>query len=177
MLHQYAPRILEYLQRQLPAELRRIVEPQDVLQDTFFEAFQRLEDFTPDGDEAVYRWLVTIARNRVVSLLRMQRRLKRGGGRGRQAEHSDVLSLLEQLLVYSRTPSQSAMSHDLVLAVQSSIDRLPESYRDVIRCRFLEGLTIKETAARMGRTEGAILMLCNRGLRALKEQMEAMLPT
>ena len=71
MLHEYTPRLLAYLQRHLPPELCRIVEPQDVLQDTFFEAFQRVADFRPDGDDAAYRWLVTIARNRI---LRWRRR-------------------------------------------------------------------------------------------------------
>src|SRR5215213_8537709 len=81
-LSRESEKVLAYLEKHLPQELRSTIEPADVLQDTYFEAFRRLAEFRPEGPEAVYRWLVTIARNRVIDLVRMKRALKRGGGEG-----------------------------------------------------------------------------------------------
>jgi RNA polymerase sigma-70 factor (ECF subfamily) len=171
LLHSYSSRLLSYINLQLPIDVRGVVSAQDVLQDVFFEAFQRLAEFRPQGEDSSYRWLVTIARNRVVDVVRSQRRAKRGGKR-RKDQFDDVEGFLEQLAVYSRTPSQSAISHEIASSVQQSVNSLEPHYRQVISFRYLEGLTIKQTAERMGRTEGAVMMLCNRGLKALKLQME-----
>jgi RNA polymerase sigma-70 factor (ECF subfamily) len=173
MLHANARRLLDYVSGKIPADLRSFVDPQDVLQDTFFEAFQRIGDFTPIGDEASYRWLVTIARHRVLALIRMQRASKRGGGRDRVDDVENVVALLQDLAVYTRTPSQSAMSHEIAAAVQKSMRQIEPHFREVIQLRYLEGLSAKQSAERMGRTEGAIFMLCNRGLKAMKEQLQA----
>src|SRR5688572_14481559 len=82
LLAHESDKVLAYLERHLPQELRPTIEPADVLQDTYFEAFRRLSEFRWEGSDCVYRWLVTIARNRVIDLVRMKRALKRGGGEG-----------------------------------------------------------------------------------------------
>jgi DNA-directed RNA polymerase specialized sigma24 family protein len=65
------------------------------------------------------------------------------------------------------------MSHELVSAVQQAINALEPQYCRAIQLRYIEGLTVQDAADRMGRTCGSILMLCNRGLAALKVQLQA----
>jgi RNA polymerase sigma-70 factor (ECF subfamily) len=180
-LSQESEKVLAYLERHLPQELRTTIEPADVLQDTYFEAFRRLAEFRSEGVDSAYRWLVTIARNRVIDLVRMKRALKRGGaeGAGRNVladgafGQDSVVAMLTELAVYKRTPSSSAVAHELIAAVERSVDRLPGTYRDVIRLRYLEGLPIEDTARRMGRTPGAIKQLCNRAYKALRVEMRS----
>jgi RNA polymerase sigma-70 factor, ECF subfamily len=171
MLHANTDRLLAYLKHKFPPDLRSFIEPQDVLQDTFFEAFQRINDFQPRGEDDSYRWLMAIARHRLLACLRMQRASKRG--RIKIEEVDDVIAVLDELMVYSRTPSQSAMSHEIAAAIYASMSRIEPHYREVIQLRFINGLSIKQSAERMGRTEGAILMLCDRGLKALKVQLKS----
>ena len=176
LLYSLSPRLLDYLHRHVPPELRAVVEPYDVLQDTFFEAFQRVSTFIPYGEDAPFRWLVTIARNRIATLVRINRCYKRGSGRrsaNAMDEFGSVISLLEEYARYERTPSQSAMSHEVTAAIQGSLGRLAPQYREAVRLRFVDGLSIKDTADRLQRSEGAITMLCNRGLRALKAEMRS----
>jgi RNA polymerase sigma-70 factor (ECF subfamily) len=181
LVGQESQKLLAYLQRHLPQELRPGIEPADVLQDTYFEAFRSFEDFRWDGADSVYRWLVTIARNRVIDLVRMKRALKRGGGEGggRQVAtdgafgQDSIVAMLTELAVYRRTPSRSAVRREIIAAVERSVDRLPVTYRDVIRLRYLEGLPIDETAERMGRTPGAIKQLCKRAYKALRVEMRS----
>jgi DNA-directed RNA polymerase specialized sigma24 family protein len=37
--------------------------------------------------------------------------------------------------------------------------------------RYLEGLRVAEVAKRIGRSEGAVHMLCTRGLQSLREEL------
>jgi RNA polymerase sigma-70 factor, ECF subfamily len=173
ILHAHSNRLLAYLTRQMSSRLRRFVEPQDVLQDTFFEAFRRSHEFQLQGADSVFRWLVTIARHRMLAIVRMQRSLKRGGQAAEKDGFASVVGFLEELAVYHRTPSQSAMSHELVSVIQQAINALEPQYCRAIQLRYIEGLTVQEAADRMGRTGGSILMLCNRGLAALKVQLQA----
>ena len=172
--------LLAYLQKHLPQELRPTIEPIDVLQDTYFEAFRRLADFRTEGTDSAYRWLVTIARNRVIDLVRMKRALKRGGADGARNVLQDaafgqdsVVAMLAELAVYRRTPSRSAVAHELMSAIEGAVDRLPETYREVIRLRYLEGLSVEETSQRIGRTTGAVKQLCHRAYKLLRVEMRS----
>ena len=49
---------------------------------------------------------------------------------------------------------------------------LPESYRDVIVLRVLQGLSFEEIASHMNRSGGAVRMLWLRALAALKTKQE-----
>jgi RNA polymerase sigma-70 factor (ECF subfamily) len=178
LLESHAGLLLSYIERHLPALLQPAHQPVDVLQDVYFEAFRRLGEFEPRGDDAAYRWLVTIARHRMCRLLRRHRALKRGGGR-RPAQFwipdddDSTVDLLSQLATHRRSPSASAAAHELIGVVERALGGLSEDHREVVRLRHLEGLSVRETAARMGRTEGAAEMLCARALAALRKEMKS----
>ena len=53
--------------------------------------------------------------------------------------------------------------------VQDALDGLKEDYREVLRLRYIQSLSVAETAQQMGRSDGAVMMLCNRGLQQLEE--------
>src|SRR5580693_7635159 len=89
-LHAHSDRLLAYLTRQMSSGLRRFIEPQDVLQDTFFEAFRRSREFQLQGADSVFRWLVTIARHRMLAIVRMKRASKRGGPLAETDEFASV---------------------------------------------------------------------------------------
>jgi RNA polymerase sigma-70 factor (ECF subfamily) len=175
ILRALRPRVMAYVQRQMPDDLRRAFDPQDILQDTWHEAFMRMHQFKAGDPDAVYRWLATIAHNRLVHLIRMHRARKRGGDLRHQEMSGDgsLGLLLEHLAVYRRTPSASAAGHELVSKVEQSLRRLPEDQGQAVRMRHLDGLDVSEAAARMGRSPGAFRMLCNRGLKALRVELRS----
>jgi RNA polymerase sigma-70 factor (ECF subfamily) len=180
-LSQESGKVLAYLKRHLPQELRSVIEPVDVLQDTYFEAFRRVAEFRSHAAGSVYRWMITIARNRVIDLLRRQRAVKRGGGEGAgrnvladgEFGQDSIVAMLAELAVHKRTPSRSAAAHELLAAVERSVDRLPEYYREVIRLRYSEGLPIEDAAKRLGRTPAAIKQMCNRAYKALRIELRS----
>ncbi|MDB5295723.1 MAG: sigH 1 [Phycisphaerales bacterium] len=177
LLRAFHGRLLGFVDRLMPADVRALVEPQDVLNDTCFEAYQRFGDFEARDPDAVYRWLATIARHRLIDLVRAQRAEKRGGSHrrvgagGDGGEDDPVVRLLQELAVYERTPSQSAMRHELRLALERAIDRLAAPLRDAVRLRHVHGLPFKDVAERMGRTERAVQQLCTRGLGEMRTHL------
>jgi RNA polymerase sigma-70 factor (ECF subfamily) len=173
MLHHYADRLEAYVKHKLPSDMRSFVDPRDALQDIFFEAFRRLDEFEPRVEDAAYRWLLTISRHRVLMLIRAHRAVKRGGlMRQRGIDLSEVESMLEELAVYSRTPSQSAIYHEVAAVVQKSLASLKPLFREAIQLRYITGLSAEQSAERMGKTQAAVVMLCRRGLKSLKSHLQ-----
>ena len=119
------PRLLAYLQRRMPLELRRLLGPDDVLQDVWPEAFMRIHAFRPNGPDAFYRWLATIALNRLKDLIRAHRSQKRGGGKVIGNGDEPTVAALSQLAVYSRTPSASAADHEFMAAITRAMGVVP----------------------------------------------------
>ena len=169
----YHKRLLSYVKRHMPVELQQQADPQDVLQDALFEVTRRIGEFRHDGEDAFFRWVATIARNRIIDLMRMSRAAKRGGGRTQIGADDQLVQLLEQLAVYSRTPSRSAAAHEFMAAFQTCLTRLSDDHQRAIRLRYIDGLSVDEAATKMGRSKGAFHMLCNRGLKALRTELQS----
>lgn len=170
----YRPRLLVWLNRNFPRELRDDLEPNDILQDLYFQVFRRIGQFRPDGqDQALWRWMVTIARRLLSDAMRRQQAAKRGRRTAPDEIDQSLTSMLDELATYQRTPSRSAMAHELMANLQRSLAALPEEYRMALHLRHFEGLDVASAAARMNRTTGAFQMLCVRALKALRIQMRS----
>jgi RNA polymerase sigma-70 factor (ECF subfamily) len=161
-------RVLAYIKRHLPVRLASLIDPQDVLQDAYFEAFCRVAQFVPSDNTSVYRWLVTIARNRIAALIRSEQAIKRGGAAARADPGGSVVAMLAELAVYHRTPSKSTAAHELMSAVEQSLNRLPDDLQTAVRCRYIDGLSSAEIAAKMGRSVRAVHQLCYRGIQQVR---------
>lgn len=175
LLALHRPRLEAYLERHFPADLKAEMDVQDILQDVYFQFFRRIGQFQPQGEAAMFRWLATIARNLITDALRRRQSAKRGGGRQICPDGSDrsVVVMLEELAVYRRTPSLSAMGHEMVALLERSIGRLSTDHQTVLRLKYIEGLETDEIASRMNRPAGQIYVLCFRAIQALRVQMSS----
>jgi RNA polymerase sigma-70 factor (ECF subfamily) len=177
LLAQYETRLVAYAARHIPQELKGVYEPQDVLQDTFLEAFRRLHEFEALDADSAWRWLRTIARTRISNAYRSHTRLKRGGGlkilktRNLAVSSKSLVCMLVELAVYTRTPSQSAMAHELAAALEDAIARLHPDHQQAIRLKYIDGTDMNSIATALGRTPAAAQMLCHRALKALRREL------
>ena len=167
-------RLVAAITKKVPADLRGVLAASDVCQEAYIAVFRQITSFQPHNERAFHRWLLTIAERKLVDAIRTLRAAKRGGGtHGKlgqvDAVASSVIELLDVVAVNERTPSRSAAHREMVLAVQNALGELKEDYREALRLHYIESLSVAETAERMGRSDGAVLMLCNRGLRRLAE--------
>src|SRR3954469_20333626 len=65
LLQEYEPRLLEYVRRRLPRAVETLAGPEDIVQDTCYEACRMIQGFRSQGNNSFYRWLVRIANLRI----------------------------------------------------------------------------------------------------------------
>lgn len=172
LLLMHYDQLAQRLNGSIPAELQGTLTVEDVLQEAFYDVVERISSFQSQGEGAFYGWLATIAEHRLIDLVRAARAAKRGGGRspltGAGVDHSTVGDLLALLATDEHTPSRSVAGHEAAAAVQGALQGLKDDYREVLRLRYFDGLTVAQTAERMARTEPAVHMLCHRAVAELR---------
>ena len=71
----------------------------------------------------------------------------------------------------SSSPSQRMMRDEAAVVLAICLEQIPETQRQAIRMRYLEGMSLKEISERIEKSEMAVAGLLKRGLRALREEM------
>jgi RNA polymerase sigma-70 factor, ECF subfamily len=135
---------------------RREISVEDLVQETFLRAYDRLETFNPD-----YRfktWLLAIANNLGVDTLR----------RRREAVEFNP----ETHTGTSWGPEAEALEADRARSVQSAIATLPETYGVPLILRYSEGLSYAEIAEVLGITIPAVKSRLFRARHMLGERLE-----
>ena len=113
----------------------------EVLQETLLAAFRNLHDFR--GDAAISTWLFQIARSFCIKARR--RRVDE------PAEHTPLDAPQVAGLHDDRPdPERIAQARQMGEVLQAAILSLPESYREVLILRDVEGLSAEEAAKVMG---------------------------
>ncbi|MHC5112377.1 MAG: RNA polymerase sigma factor [Planctomycetota bacterium] len=163
------------LSRKIPASMRSLIDPEDVLQEVHVEVFKRIESFEPQGEGSFERWVSTIAITRLRNLIKRYRALKRGGDRhavdpGGKLGDSSV-ALFDMISGTGGTPSRSVARGEAVTAIQIALAGMPEHYCQAIQLVHLEGKSVRDAAQRMNKTERAIHGLLRRGLALLQERL------
>jgi RNA polymerase sigma-70 factor, ECF subfamily len=128
---------------------------EDLTSETFLRALRRIGTFTWQGRD-FGAWLVTIARNLVADHFKSSRfRLEVTTGEMLDANEVE------------RSPEESVLETLSNAALLEAVRRLNPQQQECVTLRFLQGLTVAETARIMGKNEGAIKTLQYRAVRTL----------
>jgi RNA polymerase sigma-70 factor (ECF subfamily) len=130
---------------------RQVAE--DLTSSIFLKAVRSLQP--EEGPERMNHWLLRVARTTIIDYWRAQAHvtnsslevLREAGWEG-PAEHDPF-----------------GIDGRPMERVQDLLQALPERERAVLTCRFLLGMSIRETAARMGLTEGNVRAIQYRALK------------
>jgi len=168
--------VQQHIARQIPDWQRGAVSVEDLLQDTFAQAFRDIGQFDFRSERSLHGWLCTIADHRLQDLIRRLRRKKRGGGRATTQAPADGSrsSLMELATLVSDggdSPSQSAARGEVVQAVHVGLASLPDDQREAVRRRFVERQDYVAAAKGMGRSPEAVRSLVYRAKHSLREFM------
>ena len=174
LLAEFGPRIESDLR--ISKTWRNVLEPGDVMQVTYLEAFLQISRFRPEQAGSFESWLRRIAENNLRDAVRSLERQKQPPP-ARRIELSSptdesFVGLYDMLAATSATPSRSMARKDVRRLVAEALDRLPPDYSRVVRMYDLEGLPIAEVTAAMGRSAGAIHMIRARAHERLGELLE-----
>ena len=140
------------------------------------EAVQRLPEYLREPPVPFYPWLRQIAWQRIVHLhehhLYRQRRsiLREQDGEMPVSDPSRI-ELARQLVANSGGPSTIMRREEQIARVQQAIDHLRPNYREVLLLRYVELLTVQETAAVLNTSEAAVKMRHIRAIERLREQL------
>lgn len=150
----------------IPRGFRSVVSPDDILQLTFIDVFQKIEAFEFRGWVALRAWGLTIARRNLADALRGLSADRRGGGRVPASLSERSRGAEDGCQVPSRavSPSHAAWRSELRGAVHLALRRLPEPSRTVLRLLDLEHRSVHQVAARLGKTPCAVHMIRLRAL-------------
>lgn len=175
LLMRHADALARRLAPRVPPSLERTTSVDDILQQTYADAYRDVATFEPRHSGSFFAWLQTIAENRLRNAIKAAGRKKRGGGR-RQFDPppgalNSVRDLLGQVAGGVETASVHLRRQETLHALNIAIAELPEDYRDVIHLRYIEGRSIEETAAAMNRTPAAVRALTDRAKKRLQEMI------
>jgi RNA polymerase sigma-70 factor (ECF subfamily) len=142
-------------------EWRSVLEPADVMQVTYLEAFLEIKRYNPDRSEPFRAWLQRIAENNLRDAIRGLQRQKRPQPSQRvEMPPGDSMSeLYAHLGVTTTTPSRYATHEERSSYLNAALDSLPDDYGRVVRLYDLQAIPISDVARQMGRSPGAVHML------------------
>jgi RNA polymerase sigma-70 factor (ECF subfamily) len=141
-------------------------EAQEMVQQTFCKAFERLETYR--GEASLYGWMCQICRNTITDMgRRRQRELKR---MPLLEDDTTIQGILESLAApESDEPDHYAWRMDLTRLIQATLDNLPAHYGDVLEWKYVDGLTVKEIAEQLGVGAKAAESMLTRARAAFRE--------
>jgi len=125
----------------------------DLVQDVFMIAMQRIATLRDPG--AFGAWLAAIARNRAT-------------------DHFRRTPLTIQVALTDEVAGRMDPDRTEALAALAVIKTLPEAYRETLVLRLVEGMTGPEIAVRTGLTPASVRVNLHRGMKQLRERLEAL---
>jgi len=136
-------------------------EAEDVMQQAYVNAYAHLRQF--DGRAKFSTWLTKIAIHEALARARKQ-------GRYDAVDFSEEENQAVERQP-SRDPEQQAFAGELRSLLESSIDELPDSLREVFMLREVDGLNTAETAECLGVSEDVVKTRLSRSRAALRNQL------
>jgi RNA polymerase sigma-70 factor (ECF subfamily) len=132
----------------------------DVASEVWLSVVRGLDSF--EGGEREFRgWVFTIARRRAVDWARHRRR-------------QPVTAILNGVDMAAPVDASETLLADAAIeAAVSLLRELSPDQAEVVALRVIAGLTVTETASVVNKSDGAVRVLCHRGLRALARRLHA----
>ena len=128
---------------------------EDLTSETFFRALRSMSSFRWQGKD-FGAWLMTIARNLTADHFK--------AGRTRLEQTTEDMQTLDSA---AEGPEHEVLASLTNEALLGALRELPTEQRECLVMRFLQGLSIAETAEVLGRSAGAVKQLQLRGVRNL----------
>ena len=164
----------------LDPRLRGRIDPSDVLQDAYFEAWRDLGSYLDRPEIPFFLWLRGIAGNKLREIHRhhlgtqMRDPRREVSIQGGATSDTTATALAAQLLGKLTRASEEAVRRELKLRLHEAIDAMDPLDREVLALRYFEQLSPAETARVLGIKEKAAGLRYLRAVRRLKEILQSL---
>jgi RNA polymerase sigma-70 factor (ECF subfamily) len=156
----------------LAPQLRGKLDPSDLAQQTLLQAHEHRDQFRGRSPEELAAWLRAILANSLAEAVRRYGRQQRDVAleRSLEADLEASSSRLEAWLADKHSsPEEQAMRHEQLLRLAEALAQLPADQQKAVELHHLQGRTLPEVAAEMGRSKEAVAGLLYRGVKKLRQ--------
>lgn len=140
--------------------LKDRAEAEEALQEVYVKIWQRADRFVPGGFSPI-SWLVAVARNHALDLLRARR------------PPSDDIDLALDVADAGPDPEQAAVDRGERSRIDSCLDQLDADKADAVRGAYLDGYSYEELATRHKVPLNTMRTWLRRSLMKLRECLSA----
>ncbi len=137
---------------------------EDLTQEVFASAWQAVGEFR--GDASIRTWLHRIAYNAFINVRRRQRR-----------ERTVATTRRNEGLEPAADPLSAVMADEHVGRVYDAMDDLDVNDRTILLLHYVEGLSYREMAQVLGRSDGTLKWLTSRALEKLRKRLTGKVET
>lgn len=143
----YADNVFSYVRKIVCDEH----DAEDITQQVFAKLFRTIVRYE-ERDVPFAAWILRVARNAAIDHMRGDRLVPCEEVRGADQQTDDS-------------------QHECRRSLTDALGTLPNAQREVIMMRHLVGLSPREIASRLGKSESAIHGLCHRGRRSMQREL------
>jgi RNA polymerase sigma-70 factor (ECF subfamily) len=158
------PSLRTHLQCSLAPQIKNRYPVEDIVQETFLRALQKLDTLDYRNSSAMLGWLQTIAHRLVIDRIRK---------RDPQLINDSDANLAKHLAERSSelTPSGQVSTEETRLLLTLAMTKLSEHHRHVLHLRYVDGLTFAEIATTMGTHVAAARGLHKAAMKRLQREL------
>jgi RNA polymerase sigma-70 factor (ECF subfamily) len=161
LIARYLPRLQRWATGRLPRWARAMADTQDLVQETLFETFKRIERFEARGAGALQAYLRQAILNRIREELRRTKR---------RPPTTELDSAAED---GGRSPLEEAIGREAIERYELALARLRSEDRELVIARIELGYTNREIAELLDKpTPNAARMATERAIVRLAKEME-----
>ena len=168
-------RLSKMVTLRLDSHLASRVDADDILQEAFIDAAQRVKQYVEEHSGSFYVWLRMIVCQTMVNVHRRhvgaQRRNARRDVSIHRRKASASTSLALQLLGDLTSPSNAVMRDEMAERLQRAVEEMDEIDREVLTLRHFEQLTNQEVAEVLQIKHKAASIRYIRAIKRLKEKL------
>jgi RNA polymerase sigma-70 factor (ECF subfamily) len=173
----YSRRVRRMVELRMDPRLRARVDPSDVIQESFLDAWRRLDEYVRERPMPFFLWLRFLTGQRLISLHRhhfgaQKRDPGREHGRHYSGPGMSSVSLARRLFSDGTSPSQAAVRAEEVEQLRIALDVLDEEARELLGLRHFEHLSNAEAALVLNINESTASTRYLRAIRKLKGLLE-----
>jgi len=173
LLSRHRRRLRALIALRLDRRLAGRVDPSDVVQESLVEADRRLPEYLRKRPLPFYPWLRRLALERLIDLQRLHIRSKKRSVEREQVSlpplpDESMWELAQRLVHAGSGPGERLEREEQHARVREALAGLGERDRELLVLRHLEDLPVRDIAAILGITEGAVKVRHVRALQRLR---------
>lgn len=141
-------------------------EAEDLTGDVFLKTWQYINEMGSEVIDNLRAFLYQTARNTVIDFYRSRDQKEFVALPQENDEEKPRMEIIDEK---QDLVEKIELASDLE-EVKKALQKIREEYREIIVLRFVEEMSVKETAEILGKSEGAVRVLLHRAIAALKEE-------